>query len=35
MKTVNVVFEDAEWNALNRAKGEKENWHDFILRLLQ
>jgi predicted CopG family antitoxin len=33
MKSVNVVFEDSEFEALNKLKG-KKSWHDFILSLL-
>jgi predicted CopG family antitoxin len=33
MKTVNVVFEDREWDQLNEMKGDK-SWHDFMLLLL-
>lgn len=32
MKSVNVVFEDSEFEALLKAKGTK-SWHDFILTL--
>lgn len=32
MKTLNVVFEDAEYEALVQKKGTL-NWHDFILML--
>lgn len=32
MKTINVVFEDAEFELLNQKKANK-NWHDFILGL--
>jgi predicted CopG family antitoxin len=32
MKSVNVVFEDAEFEALLKMKGTR-SWHDFILSL--
>jgi len=32
MKTVNVVFENEEFEALVEVKGTK-SWHDFILEL--
>lgn len=34
MKTVNVVFEDKEFEALVKTKGTK-SWHDFILTLVE
>lgn len=34
MKSVNVVFEDEEFEALLKVKGTK-SWHDFILRLIE
>jgi predicted CopG family antitoxin len=34
MKTVNVVFEDKEFEALVQLKGTK-SWHDFLLTLLK
>jgi len=32
MKSVNVVFEDKEFTALEKVKG-KKSWHNFILEL--
>ena len=32
MKTINVTFEDQEYEKLLKAKEEK-SWHDFILEL--
>ena len=32
-KTINVTFEDEEFNELEKAKGEM-NWHDFVLKIL-
>jgi len=34
MKTVNVVFENEEFELLMKAKGTK-SWHDFILTLAE
>jgi len=34
MKSVNVVFEDEEFEALAKLKGVK-SWHDFILTLVE
>lgn len=34
MKTINVTFEDEEYQTL-KLKKSTENWHDFILRLTQ
>ena len=34
MKTVNVVFEDKEFETLVKVKGAK-SWHDFILTLAE
>ncbi|KKK74584.1 hypothetical protein LCGC14_2882300 [marine sediment metagenome] len=34
MKTINVTFEDAEIEALNKKKGDT-SWHDFILQLAE
>lgn len=31
MKTINVTFDDAEYDKLVKRKGE-ESWHDFILK---
>jgi predicted CopG family antitoxin len=33
MKTINVTFEDEEFDELETAKGE-DNWRDFILTLV-
>jgi hypothetical protein len=33
MKRINETFEDAEHEALKKAKG-KRSWHDFIMLLL-
>ena len=35
MKNLNVTFEDAEFLALSEAKGDKVNWHDFIMGLIE
>jgi len=34
MKSVNVVFENEEFELLAKAKGTK-SWHDFIMNLVQ
>jgi predicted CopG family antitoxin len=34
MKTINVTFEDEEFEQLNDAKGD-DNWRDFILVLVK
>jgi predicted CopG family antitoxin len=34
MKTINVTFEDSEYDNLLKAKGEM-NWRDFILTLVK
>lgn len=34
MKTINVTFEDKEFELLEVAKGE-DNWREFILTLVQ
>ncbi len=34
MKTINVTFEDNEYNRLAEKKGEM-SWHEFILKLLE
>lgn len=34
MRTMNVVFEDEEFDRLTKAKGEL-NWHDFVLTLAE
>jgi len=34
MKSINVYFEDAEYERLIEKKGEK-SWHDFILTLAE
>ena len=34
MKRINVYFEDKEFKALKKIKGDL-NWHDFILLLLK
>lgn len=34
MKTLNVPFDDNEYEKLNKIKGEK-SWHDFILELIE
>jgi len=31
MKTINVTFDDKEYNALIKIKGES-SWHDFIIK---
>ena len=33
MRTLNVIFDNEEYNRLLKKKG-KKNWHDFILELL-
>lgn len=33
MKTINVTFEDEEFELLNNAKS-NDSWHDFILTLV-
>jgi len=36
MKTLNVTFEDEEYNQLAKVKnGKNLSWHDFILTLLE
>lgn len=36
MKTLNITFEDKEYNRLVKAKnGKNLSWHDFILYLLE
>lgn len=32
MKSINITFEDEEFEALTKARKE-ENWHDFIMSL--
>jgi hypothetical protein len=32
MRTINVVFEDREYDQLNKLKGDL-TWHDFLLKL--
>ena len=34
MKTLNVTFEDEEYNQLVAKKGEL-SWHDFIMKLIK
>lgn len=34
MRTVNVVFEDEEFDKLETKKG-KKSWHDFLLELVK
>jgi len=33
MKTINVTFEDEQFEELKEEKREDESWRDFILRL--
>ena len=32
MKTINVTFEDEEFEQIEKAKGEM-NWHDFVMQI--
>jgi hypothetical protein len=34
MKTINVTFEDNEFELLDEAKGQQQNWREFILTLV-
>ena len=34
MKTINITFEDEAFDLLQKSKG-KNNWHDFILKLIE
>jgi len=34
MRTINVVFEDKEYDQLKKKK-KKEKWHDFIMTLVK
>ena len=33
MRTINVTFDDADFERLERAKGE-DSWHDFLMNLV-
>ena len=35
MKTINVTFEDEEFESLDQAKGLEMNWREFILTLVE